>query len=157
MTHPPSPPDDAQTGRRTFFANLFMGVGLAVSHLTAVGFGLRFLYPDRRVRRQRLLVGRKAEMPSGAALPFKTPAGQTINIVRGPAGFVALSDVCPHLGCRVHWDGGRGHFVCPCHNGHFDRRGVPLSGPPADMGASLSRFDVVEAGDLLFIEIEVTV
>lgn len=155
MGRPQQATEDAATGRRTFLANLFMGVGLAVSHLTAAGFGLRFLYPGRGMRRQRLLVGRQAEMPSGTAVPFKTPAGQTINIVRGPGGFVALSDVCPHLGCRVHWDGAQRRFICPCHNGHFDPHGAPLSGPPADMGASLSRFEVALDGDLVFIEIEV--
>ena len=142
--------------RRTFLANLFMGVGLTVSHLTAVGFALRFLYPADRKRAQRLLVGLKTEFPPGSARPFRTPQGQTINIVRSPAGFVALSTVCPHLGCRVHWDSGRSRFICPCHDGHFDAQGAPLSGPPADMKASLARFKVVEDGNLVFIELMVS-
>jgi Rieske Fe-S protein len=48
--------------------------------------------------------------------------------------FVALSDRCTHLGCRVrHVDendqNGEPGFFCPCHNGVFDADGEILAGP----------------------------
>ena len=42
----------------------------------------------------------------------------------------AISATCTHLGCRVNWDGSLRHFICPCHQGHFDVDGNVLSGPP---------------------------
>ena len=66
--------------------------------------------------------------------------------------FLALSSVCPHLGCRVHWEGPQDRFFCPCHNGAFDRLGNPIAGPPKAANQPLMRFPLkVEAG-LLYLE-----
>lgn len=35
----------------------------------------------------------------------------------------AFTTTCPHLGCSVDWRPDQNLFVCPCHNGTFDRRG----------------------------------
>jgi Rieske Fe-S protein len=40
---------------------------------------------------------------------------------------VALSAVCPHLGCGIGYDGTT--FVCPCHDSKFGLDGAKLSGP----------------------------
>jgi menaquinol-cytochrome c reductase iron-sulfur subunit len=44
--------------------------------------------------------------------------------------FVALSNVCTHLGCRARWIADQQIFFCPCHNGVFDKNGNVVSGPP---------------------------
>lgn len=44
--------------------------------------------------------------------------------------YVALSNVCTHLGCRVRWVADEGRFFCPCHNGVYDKQGNVVSGPP---------------------------
>jgi len=41
-----------------------------------------------------------------------------------------FSDICTHLGCRVTWHPDQGHYISPCHNGHFDVLGNVVSGPP---------------------------
>ena len=41
-----------------------------------------------------------------------------------------FSDICTHLGCRVTWQADQSHYISPCHNGHFDRLGDVVSGPP---------------------------
>ena len=41
-----------------------------------------------------------------------------------------FSDICTHLACRVNWHPELRHFVSPCHDGHFDRLGRNISGPP---------------------------
>ena len=149
-------PPDELSDRRTFLTNGLMLAGLTVSYGVAGVFGARYLFPTDRSYRQRLLVGLKPDMPPGSATPFITPEGQTVNVVHSSRGLLALSDVCPHLGCKVHWESNAGEFVCPCHNGHFDAEGNPVSGPPADMQAPLSRFDVVEDGDLVYLDLRVT-
>ena len=131
-----------------------MGGGLLVSNLMAAGMGLRYLQPVKRDRRRKVFVGVRSEIQPGAAFSYRAPDGQTVNIVNGTHGFIALSDVCPHLGCRVHWDSRAGEFICPCHDGHFDAIGKPVSGPPADMGAGLGEFKVIEEGDILYLEVE---
>lgn len=42
---------------------------------------------------------------------------------------VALSDVCPHLRCRVPYCASSGEFECPCHGSKFNRAGDYLEGP----------------------------
>jgi len=44
--------------------------------------------------------------------------------------FIAMSNICTHLGCRVRWIAERQQFLSPCHNGVFDRDGNVVSGPP---------------------------
>lgn len=46
-----------------------------------------------------------------------------------PDKLVALSAVCPHLGCAVGWDAGAGNFLCPCHDSRFSVAGDRLTGP----------------------------
>lgn len=44
--------------------------------------------------------------------------------------YIALSNICTHLGCRVRWVSKREQFFSPCHNGIFDKYGYVVSGPP---------------------------
>ncbi|MEE8121347.1 MAG: ubiquinol-cytochrome c reductase iron-sulfur subunit [Anaerolineales bacterium] len=44
--------------------------------------------------------------------------------------FVAMSNICTHLGCRVRWISDLEQFFCPCHVGVFDKQGNVVSGPP---------------------------
>lgn len=63
--------------------------------------------------------------------------------------FVAMSNICSHLGCRVRWIEDREEFFCPCHNGVFDRDGKVVSGPPPK---PLNRYNTkVEDGHLYIL------
>jgi menaquinol-cytochrome c reductase iron-sulfur subunit len=63
--------------------------------------------------------------------------------------FVAMSNICTHLGCRVRWISEQEEFFCPCHNGVYDKDGNVVSGPPP---RPLDRFDVkVEDDELLIL------
>lgn len=53
--------------------------------------------------------------------------------------FVAMSNVCTHLGCRVRWIADEGQFFCPCHNAIFDKDGQVVTGPPP---RPLDRYEV---------------
>jgi Rieske Fe-S protein len=46
-----------------------------------------------------------------------------------PDKLVALSAVCPHLGCGIGWDAIAGNFLCPCHDSRFSPEGDKLNGP----------------------------
>jgi cytochrome b6-f complex iron-sulfur subunit len=45
------------------------------------------------------------------------------------AGFVALYQKCPHLGCRVPWCQTSQWFECPCHGSKYNRVGEKKGGP----------------------------
>lgn len=62
--------------------------------------------------------------------------------------FVALSNICTHLGCRVRWIAEDNSFFCPCHNAQFDKDGKVIAGPPP---RALDRFEVKVENDQLFV------
>jgi menaquinol-cytochrome c reductase iron-sulfur subunit len=44
--------------------------------------------------------------------------------------FVALSSRCAHVGCPVNFVPASEAFICPCHGGVYNVRGIPTGGPP---------------------------
>jgi menaquinol-cytochrome c reductase iron-sulfur subunit len=44
--------------------------------------------------------------------------------------WIALSSRCMHLGCPVRWTFPAQRFICPCHGGVYDNRGMVTGGPP---------------------------
>lgn len=43
---------------------------------------------------------------------------------------IAISTRCNHLGCPVRFTPAAGKFLCPCHGGVYDFRGLREGGPP---------------------------
>jgi nitrite reductase/ring-hydroxylating ferredoxin subunit len=43
---------------------------------------------------------------------------------------IAISSRCVHVGCPVRYVAAARSFVCPCHGGVYDFRGVRSGGPP---------------------------
>jgi Rieske Fe-S protein len=62
--------------------------------------------------------------------------------------FIAMSNICTHLGCRVRWIADQGLFFCPCHNATYNKDGEVLSGPPP---RPLDRFEVKAEDNQLFV------
>lgn len=62
--------------------------------------------------------------------------------------FVAMSNICTHLGCRVRWIPEREQFFSPCHNGIFDKQGNVVSGPPP---RPLDRYEIKVENEQLYI------
>lgn len=119
----------------------------------------RFLFPARPPARGWMFVAEEDRLAPGESLRFQTPAGATVNVTRrGEAqsadAFIALSSVCPHLGCQVHWEPQNDRFFCPCHNGVFSPDGTGIGGPPGDAGQSLSSYPLKVEGGLLYIEVD---
>ncbi len=61
---------------------------------------------------------------------------------------VALSTVCPHLGCAVDFDSAAEKFKCPCHRSAFAVDGTVEDGPAP---RPLDRLDVQETDGLVSI------
>jgi Rieske Fe-S protein len=62
--------------------------------------------------------------------------------------FVAMSNICTHLGCRVRWIDDQGQFFCPCHNAIFSKDGSVIEGPPP---RALDRFEVKVEDEAIYI------
>lgn len=62
--------------------------------------------------------------------------------------FVAMSNICTHLGCRVRWVDNQEQFFCPCHNAVFDKEGQVVDGPPP---SPLDRYEVKVENDQIFV------
>jgi menaquinol-cytochrome c reductase iron-sulfur subunit len=44
--------------------------------------------------------------------------------------YIALTSRCAHVGCPVNYVSAAESFVCPCHGGVYDFRGLRIGGPP---------------------------
>lgn len=62
--------------------------------------------------------------------------------------YLALSNICTHLGCRVRWIDDEDIFFCPCHNGVFGPDGEVLAGPPP---APLDHYETRVEGGQIYI------
>jgi menaquinol-cytochrome c reductase iron-sulfur subunit len=62
--------------------------------------------------------------------------------------YIAMSNICTHLGCRVRWVAKDERFYCPCHAGIFDKQGNVVSGPPP---RPLDRFQTKVQDNELYI------
>lgn len=63
--------------------------------------------------------------------------------------YAAMSNICTHLGCRVRWIENQEQFICPCHNGVFDKQGNVLAGPPP---RPLDQYEVKVEQEQIFIK-----
>ena len=148
--------------RREFFSSAAMVGGLAAGYGTFAFMAGRYLYlyPTGARTKAWLFVTRLADLQVGDSLTYVGPTGITIIVARRgddgtAADFIALSDVCPHLGCRVQWQPHKNRFFCPCHNGVFNPQGKAIEGPPADAGQSLAGYPLEVDDGLLFIKVPV--
>jgi Rieske Fe-S protein len=151
--------DETQPDRRGFLKALTIGIGAVIGVVAAVPLLRAFLHPMGR----RTVT--TPDVPLEPAQPLRVdelPAdGRPVKVelvadgardawaradrvrvgaawVRRDGGkVVALSAVCPHLGCAVNYDPERNKFMCPCHKSAFELDGTRQQGSPArrDMDA----------------------
>ncbi len=115
--------------------------------LPAAGFAVGPIFSREQWAWQ--VIGVPADFPDSTYVikvitvdPTIGEAGKTIAYVRArnPAidtehadqynQFVALSSRCMHLGCPVRFSPAAQRFICPCHGGVYDFRGLVVGGPP---------------------------
>lgn len=162
LTASTNDPPNKELSRRNFmgFATWaiggLIGAGMLVpSIIYVIGPALRKEEPQEWVRLGSVS---KVELGTPTLFKFKIKrqAGWIVNeeeislYVYTDDGreFIALSNICTHLGCRVRWIEEQNEFFCPCHNAAFDKRGDVASGPPP---SPLDRFELKIENDQLFV------
>jgi glycine/D-amino acid oxidase-like deaminating enzyme/nitrite reductase/ring-hydroxylating ferredoxin subunit len=71
-----------------------------------------------------------SEVPAGEGRVVELD-GEKLAVYREESGAVhAVSPVCTHAGCLVHWNGAEKTWDCPCHGGRYTPDGEVLEGPP---------------------------
>ena len=105
--------------------------------------------PRRRPALRKVFAARTSELGTDDVRQMIDLNGRPLAILRRPEGPpLAISLVCTHLGCRVHWQPKARTFLCPCHMGIFDEQGRVLSGPPP---SPLPQYRVSVEGENLFV------
>ena len=120
-----------ETGRRDFLRKAWMILG-AVAASELVFFIASLLKPSRELSKSKpgstvRIIGNVDDFLPGTVTPDRI---NKLFIVReSDGGFLALSLICPHLGCSVLWDETKKQFDCPCHSSAFDKYGVVINSP----------------------------
>jgi len=92
-------------------------------------------FPKHLIADRLLPLGRPGDLHGvapgeGAVLSVK---GEKLAVYRNAEGQLsALSPICPHLGCFVHWNNAEKSWDCPCHGSRFDPHGRVLNGPAVE-------------------------
>ena len=133
-----------QLSRRNFMQAAIWGIG----GLIGIGFGVPAVAyvvgPSLKTQQtqtwMRLGPTTKVELGTPTLFTFtiQTQTGWIVNseevsvyvLSNDGRTYIAMSNICTHLGCRVSWHANLGHYVSPCHDGHFGLLGDNVSGPP---------------------------
>ena len=155
--------DEKQLSRRSFSSFVVWAVGGLISAGLGIPAIAYIIGPalQRAETQNWIRLGPVSKVELGLPTLFKAKVqrqtGWIVNeqelsvYVRTDNGrdFVAMSNVCTHLGCRVRWIAEREEFFCPCHNGVFDKDGKVVSGPPP---RALDRYEVKVENDQILIQ-----
>ena len=140
-------------GRRRFLSQAVMGFGVLFGLGTLALRFAQFLIPSQKPKRyEAVLIGAESRIPIGEALSMDL-GGHKILVLKTAAGVAAFSRRCTDLGCLVSWSKEREQFLCPCHQGTFDKTGLNIAGPPP---RPLERFEIVKRGEQLYVNIQST-
>lgn len=74
----------------------------------------------------KLSLGDPKAFPTGTATYFSEGR---LFVVNAKGDLFALSQKCPHLGCKVPFCKSSGRFECPCHGSIYDLAGEYITGP----------------------------
>ena len=94
-------------------------------------------------------VGSASDFVEGTATYF--PEGRFF-VVNAQRHYFAISQKCPHLGCRIPFCETSGRFECPCHGSVFDLAGEYIKGPSP---RGMDRFGLAAHGTELVVDTSV--
>jgi Rieske Fe-S protein len=154
--------DKNELSRRNFMQAAIWGIG----GLIGIGFGVPAVAyvvgPSLKSQQaqtwMRLGPTSKVELGTPTLFTFtiQTQTGWIVNseevsvyvLSKDGRDYIAMSNICTHLGCHVRWITDQNLFFCPCHNGEFDINGNVIAGPPP---RPLNHYEVKVENDQLYV------
>lgn len=154
--------NEEKVGRREILKFAIMGMGGLISTIMAIPAVAFLIGPALKKAEDQnwIAVGAVSKVEIGTPTLFKAKiqrqAGWILDeqelsfyiLTNDGRDFVAMSNICTHLGCRVRWVSSEETFFCPCHNAAFDKEGEVASGPPP---RALDRYEVKVEDNQLFV------
>ncbi|UWX57939.1 Rieske 2Fe-2S domain-containing protein [Chlorobaculum sp. MV4-Y] len=136
--------------RRGFLHKIVGGVGaiVAVSALYPV---VKYIIPPVKKIKivNSMTVGKASEVPNGTGKIYQFNEDKVIVVNHG-GNLTAVSAVCTHLGCLVHWDEAADQLACPCHGAKYTQTGQIISGPQP---LPLKQYQAKVEGDSIVVSI----
>lgn len=153
---------DEDVNRRTFLSIVTVAIGALISAGLGIPAVAYIVGPAlQRVEEEEWIpIGSTSKVELGTPTLFKAKVerqtGWITNedelsiylLTEDGRDYVAMSNICTHLGCRVRWIDDQGQFFCPCHNAIFSKDGSVVEGPPP---RPLDRFEVKVEEDTIYI------
>lgn len=155
--------DEKGLKRRDFLSIATLAIGGFMSIVVGIPAVAYIIGPARRTKQEQnwIRLGAVSKVELGTPTLFKTrierQVGWIVNeeeisayiLTEDGRTFVAMSNICSHLGCRVRWISDQGQFFCPCHNAVFSKQGDVVSGPPP---SPLDQYEIkVEDGQIYIL------
>ncbi len=151
-----------QLSRRNFLAIAIGAIGAVIGVVIAIPAVAYVVGPalKRKTSENWVRLGPTSKVELGTPSLFKTiierQTGWILTeeeisvyvLTEDGRDYIALSNICTHLGCRVRWITDQGQYFCPCHNAAFDKIGLVVSGPPP---RPLDRYETKVEDDQLYI------
>jgi cytochrome b6-f complex iron-sulfur subunit len=139
-----NPPSTGGVSRQTFLraavgsAGVIYAAGLAYPVYRYVASPVEKAAKESAVTEVTLKDAQK--LAPGSALMFKFGSKPSMLIHHNDGTWTALTAVCTHLGCTVHYQEDKKRIHCACHGGVYDpKTGANVSGPPP---MPLKRYEV---------------
>lgn len=154
--------EEKEISRRSFMSVVTWAIGALISAGLGIPAIAYIVGPalQREEAQEWIRLGSTAKVELGTPTLFKTrierKTGWIVNeeelsvyvLTDNGRDFIAMSNICTHLGCRIRWVADTEQFFCPCHNGVFDKDGEIVAGP---VPRPLDRYEVKVEDEQLHI------
>jgi Rieske Fe-S protein len=155
--------EEKTVDRRSFMKTAIAGIGGFVGVALGIPAIAYVISPAKKsdVSQDWIRLGSISKVEVGTPTLFKTTVeqktGWIVNeqeisvyiLTQDGRNYIALSNICTHLGCRVRWIDEKDLYFCPCHNAEFDKEGLVVAGPPP---RPLDRYEVKVENNQIFIK-----
>jgi Rieske Fe-S protein len=156
--------EEQPVSRRDFMSTAVWAIGGFIGAAFAIPAVVYVIGPalQRQEQEEWVSLGSVDKVEPGVPTLFKTSiqrqTGWIVNeeeisvyvLTENSRDFIAMSNICTHLGCRVRWITDQSQFFCPCHNAVFDNEGNVVSGPPP---RPLDRYETKIENNQIFIKV----
>ncbi|MDP6533212.1 MAG: Rieske (2Fe-2S) protein [Candidatus Marinimicrobia bacterium] len=132
-----------------------MGISSIIAYTLIVTKGILFISPRKNNSSYRkIYAGKVDHFRKDHFTKIRSLKGDEILIRAEDKKLAAFSSTCPHLGCKIKWEGRNNRFFCPCHSAVFDQKGNAVSGPPAKTNQNMKRVELIvdEKSEIVYLK-----